>query len=248
MHLKTSAKRRPFCIGHNVLSICLQWVRIFRWIKLFFFSGYQCESFNNPPDFFLDLINGDLESTRSMSIGECGSLILISVFHVQKKWIPVCKQRVFCESIESCVVWQSSLVEWYRLLSARLWYLQCVSCGDTTFLDWYDIACRIWITTLFYSKNAFPLSILPRFFLIHIFIKNVVAVAAYSRLASRSQAKFHTKKLSPLVRPCAAAPAQSTTSPPSFTSIFASLVNGRESNHSLNQWPSQALSKTKKED
>ena len=45
-----------------------------------------------------------------------------------------------------------------------------------------------------------------------VFIKNVVAVAAYSRLASRSQAKFHTKKLSPLVRPCAAAPAQSTTS------------------------------------
>ena len=45
-----------------------------------------------------------------------------------------------------------------------------------------------------------------------IFIKNVVAVAAYSRLASRSQEKFHTKKLSPLVRPCAAAPAQSTTS------------------------------------
>ena len=45
-----------------------------------------------------------------------------------------------------------------------------------------------------------------------IFIKNVVAVAAYIRLASRSQAKFHTKKLSPLVRPCTAAPAQSTTS------------------------------------
>ena len=45
-----------------------------------------------------------------------------------------------------------------------------------------------------------------------VFIKNVVAVAAYSRLASLSQAKFHTKKLSPLVRPCAAAPAQSTTS------------------------------------
>ena len=48
--------------------------------------------------------------------------------------------------------------------------------------------------------------------LVPLFIKNVVAVAAYSRLASRSQAKFHTKKLSPLVRPCAAAPAQSTTS------------------------------------
>ena len=83
--------------------------------KLNFFSGYQCESFNNPPDFFLDLINGDLESTRSMSIGECGSLILISVFHVQKKWIPVCKQRffanllkaVFCESrvLLNCIEW-----------------------------------------------------------------------------------------------------------------------------------------------
>ena len=43
------------------------------------------------------------------------------------------------------------------------------------------------------------------------FIKNVVAVAAYSRLASRSQSKFHTMKLSPLHDPCAAAPAQSTT-------------------------------------
>ena len=43
------------------------------------------------------------------------------------------------------------------------------------------------------------------------FIKNVVAVAAYSRFASRSQAKFHTMKLSPLHGPCAAAPAQSTT-------------------------------------
>ena len=37
-------------------------------------------------------------------------------------------------------------------------------------------------------------------------------MAAYSRLAGRSQAKFHTMKLSPLVGPCAAAPAQSTTS------------------------------------
>ena len=45
-----------------------------------------------------------------------------------------------------------------------------------------------------------------------VFIKNVVAVAAYSRLASRSQAKFHTMKLSPLVGPWAATPAQSTTS------------------------------------
>ena len=43
-------------------------------------------------------------------------------------------------------------------------------------------------------------------------VKNVVAVAAYSRLASRSQAKFQTMKLSPLSTPCAAAPAQSTVS------------------------------------
>ena len=46
----------------------------------------------------------------------------------------------------------------------------------------------------------------------YLHVRNVVAVAAYSGLASRSQAVFHTKKLSPLLRPCAAAPAQSTTS------------------------------------
>ena len=46
----------------------------------------------------------------------------------------------------------------------------------------------------------------------YIFIKNVVAVAAYSWLASRSQAKFQTMKLSPLSAPCAATPAQSTIS------------------------------------
>ena len=37
-------------------------------------------------------------------------------------------------------------------------------------------------------------------------------MAAYSLLASRSQAKFQTMKLSPLSAPCAAAPAQSTVS------------------------------------
>ena len=37
-------------------------------------------------------------------------------------------------------------------------------------------------------------------------------MAAYSRLASRSQAKFQTMKLSPLSAPRAAAPAQSTIS------------------------------------
>ena len=47
---------------------------------------------------------------------------------------------------------------------------------------------------------------------IYIFIKNVVAVAAYSWLASRSQAKFQTMKLSPLSTPQAAAPAQITIS------------------------------------
>ena len=45
-----------------------------------------------------------------------------------------------------------------------------------------------------------------------IFIKNVVAVAAYSRLASRSQAKFQTMKLNPLPLCCTSAPVQSTVS------------------------------------
>ena len=46
----------------------------------------------------------------------------------------------------------------------------------------------------------------------YLHVWNGVAVAAYSRLASRSQAKFQTMKLSPLSAPCAAAPAQSTVS------------------------------------
>ena len=75
-----------------------------------------------------------------------------------------------------------------------------------------------------------------------IFIKNVVAVAAYSRLASRSQAKFQTMKMSPL-----SAPVRSRTCPEhcihlSFTSIFASLVCGCQSEHALSQRPSQANS------
>ena len=37
-------------------------------------------------------------------------------------------------------------------------------------------------------------------------------MVAYSQLASQSQAKFHTIKLSPLVGLCAALPAQRTTS------------------------------------
>ena len=46
----------------------------------------------------------------------------------------------------------------------------------------------------------------------YLHVRNGVTVAAYSRLTSRSQAKFHIMKLSPLVGPWAAAPAQSTTS------------------------------------
>ena len=46
----------------------------------------------------------------------------------------------------------------------------------------------------------------------YLHVWNGVAVAAYSRLASRSQAKFQTMKLSPLSAPRAAAPAQSTVS------------------------------------
>ena len=61
---------------------------------------------------------------------------------------------------------------------------------------------------------SFDFHILPQQIHIgdRIFIKNVLAVAAYSRLASRSQAKFQTMKLSPLSAPRAAAPAQSTIS------------------------------------
>ena len=29
------------------------------------FLGYECEAFNNPPDFFLDVINGDSTATIS---------------------------------------------------------------------------------------------------------------------------------------------------------------------------------------
>ena len=53
-------------------------------------------------------------------------------------------------------------------------------------------------------------------------------MAAYSRLASRSQAKFHTMKLSPLIRPCAAAPAQSTTSVYRSKDFRRDLLSGAE--------------------
>ena len=63
-------------------------------------------------------------------------------------------------TVKSC--W---MTVWYRWLSARLWYLQFVRSGDTTFLNWYDIAYRIWITTLFYSKKCPPIYDPMKYFL-----------------------------------------------------------------------------------
>ena len=60
-------------------------------------------------------------------------------------------------------------------------------------------------------------------------------MAAYSRLASRSQAKFHTKKLSPLVRPCAAAPAQSTTS--AYRSLDFRRATSSQRGRWVGSWP-----------
>ena len=67
------------------------------------------------------------------------------------------------------------------------------------------------------------------------FIKNVVAVAAYSRLASQSQAKFQTMKLSPLSALQAAAPAQSTISTCSFDFRLARVRMWIW--HTLSHWP-----------
>ena len=69
----------------------------------------------------------------------------------------------------------------------------------------------------------------------YLHVRNVVAVAAYSRLASRSQAKFHTKKLSPLVRPCAAAPAQSTTS--AYRSLDFRRATSSQRGRWVGSWP-----------
>ena len=69
----------------------------------------------------------------------------------------------------------------------------------------------------------------------YLHVWNGVAVAAYSRLASRSQAKFHTKKLSPLVRPCAAAPAQSTTS--AYRSLDFRRATSSQRGRWVGSWP-----------
>ena len=73
----------------------------------------------------------------------------------------------------------------------------------TSVVHWL-LWCKPWYLFLMTTGKIWELLV--------IFIKNVVAVAAYSRLASRSQAKFQTMKLSPLSAPRAAAPAQSTIS------------------------------------
>jgi hypothetical protein len=37
---------------------------------LYIFIGYVIEEHNNPPDFFLDVINGDANNTDEKNIGE----------------------------------------------------------------------------------------------------------------------------------------------------------------------------------
>ena len=69
----------------------------------------------------------------------------------------------------------------------------------------------------------------------YLHVRNGVAVAAYIRLASWSQAKFHTKKLSPLVRPCAAAPAQSTTS--AYRSLDFHRATSSQRGRWVGSWP-----------
>ena len=69
----------------------------------------------------------------------------------------------------------------------------------------------------------------------YLHVRNGVAVVAYSRLASRSQAKFHIKKLSPLVGPCAAAPAQSTTS--AHRSLDFRRVTSSQRGRWVGSWP-----------
>ena len=71
-------------------------------------------------------------------------------------------------------------------------------------LDWWNVLASTWFQPSVILKIWFTRWC--------IFIKNVVAVAAYSRLASWSQAKFQTIKLSPLPLRCTSAPAQSTVS------------------------------------
>ena len=83
--------------------------------------------------------------------------------------------------------------------------------------------------------------------LIDIFIRNVVAVAAYSRLTSRSQAKFQTMKLSPLSAPLRILTCAEHCIHLSFTSLFASLVYGCESDTHCPSGLSQAFFEARNE-
>ena len=74
----------------------------------------------------------------------------------------------------------------------------------------------------------------------HLHVWNGVAVAAYSRFASRSQAKFLTMKLSPLSTPRAAAPAQSTLSP--CRSLDFRRVTSSQPGRWVGSWPLLLLS------
>ena len=86
-------------------------------------------------------------------------------------------------------------------------------------------------------QNIFQWNVNQKYLIIswYLHVWNGVAVAAYSRLASRSQAKFHTKKLSPLVRPCAAAPAQSTTS--AYRSLDFRRATSSQWGRWVGSWP-----------
>lgn len=54
MHLKSSTcqlqRNVKYCVYDNMISV----------------TGYRCEEFNNPPDFFLDIINGDSTAVKSL--------------------------------------------------------------------------------------------------------------------------------------------------------------------------------------
>ena len=82
---------------------------------------------------------------------------------------------------------------------------------------------------------------------IKVFIKNVVAVAAYSRLASWSQAYFQTMKLSPLSTPLRIRSWAEHCIHLSFTSIFASLVYECESDMHCPSGLSQAFFESRNE-
>ena len=82
-------------------------------------------------------------------------------------------------------------------------------------LEWHEIFIMQqvrWEENITLSVNSFTPGQIYLIISWYLHVRNGVAVAAYSRLASRSQEKFQTMKLSPLSALRAAAPAQSTIS------------------------------------